>query len=185
MSNDLQNDLVCTLGHLNEHLEVQAGKYAHYAAIAADATRIAREAKLNLEVTEAQIAEEARLTMEQSGEKPTEWKIQSRLNADQRRTQAYQNWINAQYRADLAQVATVSMSQRKDMLVTLAANLRGEMGGNIRVSSSHPLNRTPSIQQQQTPLPSSSQTPAYSGANLATLQQRFNNNQSSQNENNQ
>jgi hypothetical protein len=184
-SQAFQTELVVRTPLINEHLETQAGRYAYWASLSAEASRNARNAKLHAEVVEAQVTREAKSQLEQLGESPSEWKVMAMMKGDPRRIAAWEHYNEQQYQADVLFAAKDGFAQRKDLLVTIAANLRGEMGGQVRVSKQPQRMRysEPEVEEEdvtpavQTPVRTSNvptpESEPFPGERLGGLSERF------------
>lgn len=113
---------------LDQQFSEQASMFAHYGFLAADAIHAAKMAKLHAEVVEAQLTNEARNNLP----KPSEWQVVAYVKSDPRYLEAFGNYHQLQHRADLVIVAKDGFAQRKEMLVSVGADLRKQRGGELR-----------------------------------------------------
>lgn len=118
---------------INDHLESQAARYAYVGTLAAQATKEASDALLNAKVVTAQLVRATREHFANQGDRAGEWYIRSLVEQDDRYIDAWRACNEAQYRADLLEAIRLGFLQRKDALITIAANLRGEMKGIPRL----------------------------------------------------
>jgi len=125
---------------INDQLENQAGKYAYYGKLSSEAARRARDAKLQAQVVEAQIFTATREYFTSQGTRTSNDVINALVQQDPRRIQAWQDYNRVQEEADYLDTLRISFFQRKDLLVSIAANLRAEMV---------PANRLLSTERQQ------------------------------------
>ena len=98
----------------------QPSLFMRYAKHAANARRFLDLAKQNLDVVKAELDKDIRESPDNYGIlKITEGSIQSAILTDKAYTEAYKEFTDAKYEADMAQNAVVAMNQKKDMLEQL------------------------------------------------------------------
>ena len=145
---------------INEYFEEQASRFAYYGELAAQAKRRAMDTKLNAETVEASLTMEHWRGLESRGENPSEWKVVALVRSDPRRVQAWAEHNAAQYGSNMLEVAKEGFAQRKDLIVNIAATLRKEGSGQVRVNHTAP----PVQESVPQEVPSS---------DFATLQQQY------------
>lgn len=123
---------------INEQLETQAARYAYWGSLASEATRNARNAKLHAQMVDAEVYSELKANLVVEGHSISRAAEDAKRlrDSDPRRVAAWQQYNDLQYQADVLDVGRMGFLQRKDCLVTIAANLRGEMGGQVRLRQS-------------------------------------------------
>jgi len=136
--------------NLDASFRGQAGLFAHYAVIRAEAMRVAAGKSILLDVTKAQIdktirdriADEAAQAAidDPKGKfsKPTETAIFSEVTCSPAYLTARKALIEAEAMEELARNALEAFKQRRDMLIQLGADARHEMSGELRSVSRQP-----------------------------------------------
>lgn len=117
----------------------QNGLRSFYGTNAARAEAQAGRMKVKFEVIEAKLYEEERRLAAEDGEKVTEKMLENRVKTNAIWLKAKLAVIDAQGVSDINRALVESLKDRKDMLVQLGADRRGEMQGATRVmaASSH------------------------------------------------
>lgn len=154
---------------INEQLETQAARFAYWGSLATDANKRARTAKMMAEVIEAQLTAEVRNTWPEGGGQRSEWAVMTAVKLDLRWQEAWNQYYEAKQQAEILQVAKEGFAQRKDLLITISANLRGEMSGQVRIVKESLEKVTP-------------YTPPKEGSRLQQLQSTFHQQKEMQNE---
>ena len=120
--------------NLNEELARQPALFSRWAVLAVEARAERDKLEEALKVVDAQLDAEFRQEAVETGEKVTEKKLFSKILLDSRHTQAMENCLEARSTADIIQVgAREAFSQRKDCLISLAANLREEFDAELYI----------------------------------------------------
>lgn len=114
----------------------QNGLRSFYGANAARAEAQADRLKLKFEVLEAKLYEEERRLAAEEGEKVTEKMLENRVKSNPLWMKVKLAHIDAQGVAGINKALVESLKDRKDMLVQLGADRRGEMQGATRVMAS-------------------------------------------------
>ena len=140
---DLSGDLEINLGDINESFIDQAAKYAWYGTLCNNARleleRIKNELAAKIEYKDkslyALLDKRSREEISAIGEKITEGKVESWIY-DSQEYQAImhsinslrENTITAEYSYNMLYTAVQAFNQRRDMLISLGANIRAEWG---------------------------------------------------------
>ncbi len=158
---------------INEQLETQPARYAYWGSLSSQATKDARNAKLHAQMVDAQVYSElkANLVLEGHSISRAAEDAKRLRDSDPRRITAWQQYNDFQYQADVLEVGRVGFLQRKDCLVTVAANLRGEMSGQVRLNKIPANNVTTPV--QLTLAPNASQQPGTTTSRLQSLQSQY------------
>ncbi len=142
---NLAKDLVIDTININEAFCEQPAKFAWWATVAMQAKSLVDHKKLELEKMEdylkktlvGELDSEVRTSLEMNGEKVTESKvtngiyIHDKYKATQERIYKLKDeLLELQKKFAVLDIAKESMNQRKDMLISLGAQLRLE-GGNL------------------------------------------------------
>lgn len=142
-SQDLNSDLEIHPEDLNSDYCDQPAKFAWWATLAASAQAVVDRLKTKIEIQDTLIRKdlkgkldsEIREQMELDGIKVTEGKVEAAfyshaeyLEAANTLKELQQQLIDAQDQARILGVAKEAMNQRKDMLISLGAAMRMDMG---------------------------------------------------------
>ncbi len=145
---DLYEDLKITPETLNQDFCDQPAKYAYWATVAAQAKALVDRKKLEIEKQDdylkktltGELDSVVREQLEMNGEKVTETKVTSGINthelykAEREKLNSLKDeLLELQENATILDIATQSMNQRKDALISLGAQLRTE-GNNTELS---------------------------------------------------
>lgn len=114
----------------------QNGLRSFYGANAARAEAQADRLKLKVDVLEAKLYEEERRLAAEDGEKVTERMLENRVKSNPIWMKAKLAVIDAQGVSGINKALVESLKDRKDMLVQLGADRRGEMQGAVRTMAS-------------------------------------------------
>jgi hypothetical protein len=114
----------------------QNGLRSFYGTNAARAEAQAGRMKVKFEVIEAKLYEEQRRLAAEDGEKITEKMLENRVKSTPMWLKAKLAVIDAQGISDINRALVESLKDRKDMLVQLGADRRGELQGATRVMAS-------------------------------------------------
>lgn len=119
--------------NLSDEFLKQAGKYVWYATLLALAIKRRDEAKLSLEIVEAELDALIRKNAVQKNEKITEAFIRGAVV----RLDEYQNavkfFIKVKEDAEILMAVTKSFEQRKDMLIAFGSLIKHEMSAGINI----------------------------------------------------
>ena len=138
---DLAEDLKIDPMNINENFCSQPALYAYWATIAAQAKALVDKKKAELDRADdylkktlvGELDAEVRQQMEVDGEKITEGKVTNAIYKHTRYVEQQEKiyalrdeLLNLQQQWTVLDIAKESMNQRKDMLISLGANLRQE-----------------------------------------------------------
>lgn len=144
---DLAEDLAIDTMDINKAFCEQPAKYAWWATVAAQAKALVERKKSEVEKLDdylkktlvGELDSEVRMTLEMNGEKVTETKVTNgifahpKYKSSQKELYALKDeLLELQQRYAVLDIAKDAMNQRKDMLISLGAQLRQE-GGNAEV----------------------------------------------------
>jgi len=121
------DDLKISEADINTMLETQPSRYVFWAKMAAIAKVLVEKWKYELEKYEAQTYTFIRSQKESRGERVTEKQLQSAIVLDPRFRQLRERLLKARLQYDHLAAIKEAFAQRKDMLMSLGANLREEM----------------------------------------------------------
>lgn len=119
--------------NLDDCFQKQSSLRAYYGSLAAQYEANASKAKMLFEIREAQVFKEIRDSMVASGVKPTEKAIENAVKTDPRWIKERSKMIDMQCQADIARALVTSLVDRRDMLIQLGADRRGESKGQLRM----------------------------------------------------
>lgn len=142
---NLAEDLAIDYVNINEAFCEQPAKFAWWATVASQAKALVDAKKAELERAEdylkktlvGELDSEVRMTLEMNGEKVTETKVTNGIYIHPKYKESQEKYytlkgelLELQQKMAILDIARESMNQRKDMLISLGAQLRQE-GGNI------------------------------------------------------
>ena len=142
---NLAEDLAIDYVNINEAFCEQPAKFAWWATVASQAKALVDAKKVELERAEdylkktlvGELDAEVRMTLEMNGEKVTETKVTNGIYIHPKYKESQERYytlkgelLELQQKMAILDIARESMNQRKDMLISLGAQLRQE-GGNI------------------------------------------------------
>ncbi len=131
---DFEHDLKIDTANLNDELMRQPALFSRWAVLAVEARAERDSLEEKMKVTDAQLDAEFRQEAIEIGDKITEKKLFSKILLDPRHTLAMNDCLEARKAADILQVgAREAFSQRKDCLISLAANLREEHDSDLHI----------------------------------------------------
>ena len=145
---DLAEDLRINKTDLSESYMDQPAKFAWYAVLAAQARAQADDLKNKIEQKEDYIKKilrgkldaEVRKQLELDGERVTEGKVENGINCHPKYVEALEelhrlrdDYVEANENASILETAKEALNQRKDMLISLGAQMRADMS-NIELS---------------------------------------------------
>jgi len=128
---DLGDELAIDPTNLDEELINQPTKYAWAATLAEHAKDFAAQKKMELEELKAELDIEVRTQAAKGETKVTEATVKHMVLQMDSFKEAQQELLAAQKTAQLLTVARDSFSQRANMLISLSANRRVELDGEI------------------------------------------------------
>lgn len=143
---NLADDLFIDPANINEAFCEQPAKFAWWATVAAQAKALLDHKKSEVERWEEQLKKtligeldaEVRMTLEMNGEKVTETKVTNGIYAHPKYKEAQEKLytlkdelLELQQKFVVLDIAKESMNQRKDMLISLGAQLRLEGGNSV------------------------------------------------------
>jgi hypothetical protein len=118
---------------INENLRDQPSLFAYYAVLAEIADSEMAEAKLALEVTESQLDAQVRAELIAAGTKATETMIRGKIVTNDVYLAAVSQLNVLRKNYGILRAIKEAFSHRKDMLVTLASNMRQQMDPEIYI----------------------------------------------------
>ena len=131
----LQKDLAFSDVNLGDAMMNQAGMFAHYAVLSAQALERFEKAKMITEITESKASQRLREEMLAEGGKVVEKKVESELGQQKDVMKARKAQVEAKAMSDLARNALEAFKQRRDMLVQVGVSMREELKGEARVAA--------------------------------------------------
>lgn len=132
-TDQLARDVAIDTTNLSDALRTHASNYVHYAVQAARARRQFERWKSALEVLEARLDGEYRVSLAADGKKPTEAAIKAAIAQDTRWIGASSRVIDAQQIFKFAEIAERAFDQRRDMLLQVARDAAREQEGQLRM----------------------------------------------------
>ena len=145
---NLAEDLKVAMENINECFIEQPAKYAYWATVAAQAQSLVDHKKLEVDKQEeylkktliGELDTEVRQELEMNGERVTETKVTNGIYVHPRYLEHQeilfelrQELLDLQENSTILNIAKDSMMQRKDVLISLGANMRNE-GTNLDLS---------------------------------------------------
>lgn len=121
------------VANLDNELVQQPETFVHYALKAAQRKSLMEKAKLERDTTERRLYLQYRDTAVASGEKTTEALLDARVKASDEYLAACAAFSAHQEQYFIFDAITEAYRQRKDMLITVAANARAEMDTNLNI----------------------------------------------------
>lgn len=118
---------------INPNLSEQAARYCFYAMLEELAEEQMGQAKMTLEIIEAETDKLVREKLTQAGTKFTEAVILNEVKTDPTRLKALGEFNQARATVGKLHAIREAFIHRKDMLVTLASNMRAQMDTNLTV----------------------------------------------------
>ena len=106
----------------------QAATYAFYASMVAEANHEVAKAKTNKEEAYAEISITVRMEFEKDEIKATEPRIKAETTIDGDYADAVNAFNEAKHNADTLSAITKALEMRADMLISMGAHMRHEMG---------------------------------------------------------
>ena len=131
--NQFNRDTKLTEATLDQAMMEQAGLRAYYGSQAANAEGQHARLKVRFEVLEAKLYDEHRKTLAAGGEKVTEKMVENAVKLDPRWSKAKNTVIEAETIASVNKALSISLADRRDMMIQLGADRREEFKGAARV----------------------------------------------------
>jgi len=128
---NFKEELRCAEETINENLRDQPSFYAYYAVLAELADEALSEAKLALEMTESSLDAEVREEMTRVGTKTTETAIRGKIVLKESYVAAVSLVNSLKKDVGILKAIKEAFNHRKDMLVTLASNMRAQADPEI------------------------------------------------------
>jgi len=119
---------------INEDLKNQPSKFAFYCVLTEKAQEDLGEAKLALEILEAELDANIRLKLVE-GKKPTEKSIQQTILLDLSYQEARMEIIMRAKAVGILRGLKESFAQRKEVLIALASNMRAQRDPDIYIKT--------------------------------------------------
>jgi len=129
----LDEDLYINRGDLNTSFSEHSAKFAYYATCFELAADKLRRMEVDLKRLYAVLDHEKRMDMLNSGAKSTEKMIENMVITDDRYVIFQSDTLDAEKQLGLLKAARDSMAARKEMLVSLGANMRTEFRSDATV----------------------------------------------------
>lgn len=124
---EYEKDLAIAEETINQNLIDQPRLFAFYAVLDEMADEVVASAKLTLEITEADVDKRVRERLVKEGGKYTETIVFNEVKLDDVRLKAIAEFNQAKAQAGKIHAIREAFAHRKDMLVTLASNMRMQM----------------------------------------------------------
>ena len=131
--NQFNRDTKLTEATLDQAMMEQAGLRAFYGSQAAQAEGQHARLKVRFDVLEAKLYDEHRKSLAAGGEKVTEKMVENAVKLDARWSKAKNAVIEAETIASVNKALSVSLADRRDMMIQLGADRREEFKGAARV----------------------------------------------------
>jgi hypothetical protein len=123
---NLDDALAIDRDNIDEELSMQAQKFGFWGSLHIAACGLRDDLKRDLDLLEAQLASEIR----DPDKKATEKSIKQEVIQNKRYQDLNDRYLEAKRQVDVIYVGREAMTQRKDMLVSLATTLRRERDGD-------------------------------------------------------
>ena len=132
---DLDADLDIDKTLINRELSQQPALFAWYAVLSELAKNNVLLAKNSLEMLEATIDQDIRRNWDSDRQgKMTETGVQSNLRLNLKYQEMEKNYFNAKKMEGVLGVAKQAFEQRKDMLISIASNMRAESDIDLKIN---------------------------------------------------
>jgi hypothetical protein len=145
---DPENELAISEEGINEFLKNQPSLYAWYATLQEMTESELANAKLLLELTESKLDDKYRKILASEGAKVTESMVEKRLHLDEEYIEAITNANLWKKNSGILRGLKEACAHRKDMLITLASNLRAQMDPEIFVRKQEHQHRDATLQNK-------------------------------------
>lgn len=123
----LQEDIFVDRSRLNDEFAEHASRFGWYSTAYELCVDHEARLKAKLERAYAQLDAQARAQMEAAGVKVTEKKVENTVITQPEYISIYEEYLDAKLQVGLLKAARDAMIHKKEMLVSLGANLRSEM----------------------------------------------------------
>lgn len=123
---EYENELKISEETINEDLGTQASYHAYYSALLAMAKDALRQGKLDLKCFRASLYEQYRNSMASSGERITDTRLNSLIDMNEEYLEVERAVSKMEFDVDILDSIVRSFFHRKDMVFSLAANLRSQ-----------------------------------------------------------
>lgn len=130
---DLEAELAINEPLITKQMMQQPSQYAFFGVLKVLALKRANKAKVDLKKLYGELDQQHRKHREDRGLKTTENIIEADILRDPEYISAQDDLIEAQHAYDIMSIVVESFSQRKDMLISVASNLRTEMDRDLSV----------------------------------------------------
>lgn len=124
---DLTDEVEIDETRINRELGEHPAKFAWFATLGAEARRYRDDLKRRLDLLEIELRKEFLAGVLPDEKKPTKDAIDAYITESHRFQKMEQELIEATYQQDILYAAREAMTHRRDMLVTIATNLRREL----------------------------------------------------------
>jgi len=131
---DLELDLEIDKTKLNDELAGQPSMYAWYATLCEMSRNKVLYLKNALEIMEAELDQQIRRDWDSDEGKMTEAGVAAKIKLNKKHQALVDSYLDAQLSQGKLMVAKVSFEQRKDMLISISANMRGETDLELKVN---------------------------------------------------
>lgn len=125
---NLDDDLVIDQADIINEMAQQSSKFAWWAGLHIAACGLRDDLKRELDLLEAKLASEIR--PEQGEKQPTEKRIKQEVLQNKEYQKLNARYLEAKRQVDVLYVGREALTQRKDMLVSMATSLRRERDGD-------------------------------------------------------
>lgn len=129
----VNEDLRIDEDNLNSEYTKQPSLFTWYAVMSAESEALRDSLKFELEMLYAQIGKQVRLEIELCGDKVTEKLIDQEIARKEEYRQKKEELLEANRQFNVMKAVKEGLVQKKDMLISLGANLRGEIGSNVKI----------------------------------------------------
>lgn len=121
---------------INKNLTEQASYFAWYAVLSEMAEAEFKAAKLELELTEAELDSTLRKNKKEIGEKFTEGSLGAEIKSDEKYVVAMLRMNEWHKNMGIVKAIKEAFAQRKDVLISLSSNMRAERDVEIMIKKS-------------------------------------------------
>jgi len=133
---DFQQEVRISEETINEDLKDQPGKYVYFAILQEMAEAEHQEAKLYLELKEAELDSSIREEAQRVGEKITEKRVMTKITLDDSYIEARTDVNLTRTKVGKLKAVKEGLNHRKDMLITLASNMRTQWDHKLWIKES-------------------------------------------------
>ncbi len=129
---DFQKDIELNEVQINEAVKRQASLFAYYAEQALNEERVLKKLQLSNKVFVSALERQFRDQAHAKNQKLTERQLDAMLYGNDAYVRQISDIIECQTRVDQLYIMVDAFKQKKDMIVTLATNVRKEMENGLR-----------------------------------------------------